>query len=538
MKNVLLIWLLCIKLIHLSVVKGFIEAIGDAVGDAVPDIPYIDKIPSIVSQVNSIPSIISKVKNIPTIVSQVDNMVGVIYYGTDGIDRRRLIDITHICAQCELARKTGIYDAVADQCNKHCPQSESAEGGLGFGSGIPGIGTAVEKVQDLAKQIPEIGTTLDTVQDLAEKIPEIVKIVRVFVSNPVGTKLGVGNEVVSLANTLKICLNQMTELVNPKQAFDSILDITDIDLNIIGGISDIPDLTYKVLAFMLLPFKPAIELSCDKGLPMAIDILKTTVQRINGRRRRMAEKGEEEIPSERCPKSDSGDNIFCASEHISYFYDDTSNHMFRLMADGFGDLIPDPKDNSDTEVAQEIRIARFTFQLVATIVGDLCDALDQCIPDEVSVAAYCADGIACGVVKVIAHSIIDVLDYVIGSADLQDGEINNFRLKAIFNDRISIIHNQKLILDTIKEGVMGTTNQIENSENTEIYSLKKISDKIDKLKCGSAAKTEAGKFVMDGKENEGEIMIIKLKSIHLYYGIIIFMSCCVFCIIFPDKCCC
>eukprot|EP01084_Bolivina_argentea_P015783 29562_1 len=534
MKNVLLIWLLCIKLIHLSVVKGFIEAIGDAVGDAVPDIPYIDKIPSIVSQVNSIPSIISKVKNIPTIVSQVDNMVGVIYYGTDGIDRRRLMNI---CATCELARKAGIFDA---QCDIHCPQSESesAEGGLGFGSGIPGIGTAVEKVQDLAKQIPEIGTTLDTVQDLAEKIPEIVKIVRVFVSNPVGTKLGVGNEVVSLANTLKICLNQMTELVNPKQAFDSILDITDIDLNIIGGIPDIPDVTYKVLAFMLKPFKSAIEFACDKALPTGISELKGAIQKIIGRRR-ISEKTQIPSESQPCP---SGDNIFCASEHISYFYDDTSNDMYRLMVDGFvdgeSDLIPNPRDNSDTEVAQEIRIARFTFQLVHTIVDDLCGALDQCIPDEVSAAIYCADGINCGIVKVIVAIINDVLDYVLGSADLQDGEINNFRLKAIFNDRISIIHNQKLILDTIKEGVMGTTNQIENSENTEIYSLKKISDKIDKLKCGSAAKTEAGKFVMDGKENEGEIMIIKLKSIHLYYGIIIFMSCCVFCIIFPDKCCC
>eukprot|EP01084_Bolivina_argentea_P015779 29555_1 len=532
MKNVLLIWLLCIKLIHLSVVKGFIEAIGDAVGDAVPDIPYIDKIPSIVSQVNSIPSIISKVKNIPTIVSQVDNMVGVIYYGTDGIDRRRLMDI---CETCELARKMNIFDA---QCDIHCPQSESesAEGGLGFGSGIPGIGTAVEKVQDLAKQIPEIGTTLDTVQDLAEKIPEIVKIVRVFVSNPVGTKLGVGNEVVSLANTLKICLNQMTELVNPKQAFDSILDITDIDLNIIGGIPDIPQLTYKVLAFMLLPFKPAIELSCDKGLPMAIDILKTTVQKINGRRRRRMAEEKEEIPAEsdRCPD----DNIFCASEHISYFYDDTSNDMYRSMVHGFvngdNDLIPKAKDNSDTEVAQEIRIARFTFQLVVTIVDEVCDGYDKCFPDVVG----CTANVVCGGLQIIFGIINHVLDYVLGSADLQDGEINNFRLKAIFNDRISIIHNQKLILDTIKEGVMGTTNQIENSENTEIYSLKKISDKIDKLKCGSAAKTEAGKFVMDGKENEGEIMIIKLKSIHLYYGIIIFMSCCVFCIIFPDKCCC
>eukprot|EP01084_Bolivina_argentea_P070027 127376_1 len=131
-------------------------------------------------------------------------------------------------------------------------------------------------ITDTTKGIPLLNnkiTTINTFIDTLTKTP---------------LELGdvLGNEVDSLAKTLKTCGNRLTSLIDPARAFDKVLKFIDGDL--ISSLSSVSQVAYKVLAVALLQYKELIEFACNEVLPGAIKIVQDTITgNFRRRRRRM-----------------------------------------------------------------------------------------------------------------------------------------------------------------------------------------------------------------------------------------------------------
>eukprot|EP01084_Bolivina_argentea_P009718 18129_1 len=203
---------------------------------------------------------------------------------------------------------------------------------------------------------------------------------------------------------------------------------------------------------------------------------------------------------------------FCPSYNFSYFYDNDDNDMYQTevgryspdRCDDDGNFVytsnirkpilsTGPYDVSDTETYQHHRIAKFTFDLVIIIVDNLCNTIDAC--DKIT----CSGTIPCFVFKGIFEIIISIIDFVMGFADLHDGEINNMRLNAVFRDRITIIHNQKYLEHVINHTYDKLRHLIQeesltstqNVENVKFVVMKKLDEIHEDLTPGSPAKQES-----------------------------------------------
>ena len=300
-----------------------------------------------------------------------------------------------------------------------------------------------------------------------------------------GSTLGftnsVGNEISELADTLKDCLANANKVLDPDKALKNI-----------PVLGDIIDVVYTALASILLPIKPLITFLCEDVVPEAANFLEELPKYFGGRRR-LPQETERENPNNYACRPDSSivfltenencydidENTFCPSYNFSYFYDAEWPEHYKQMvrfwaptecssggnmknAEGFL-LGGGPYDNSNTEVYQHWRIGKLTVDLCMIIVDNVCGAIDQCLPDG---PPECKAGSICGVINVMLQVINTVIEYAMGTADLHDAEINNMRLKAVFKDRITIIHNQKLLDNTQKE-----LHQVVDEEITNILTL-------------------------------------------------------------------
>eukprot|EP01084_Bolivina_argentea_P016537 30936_1 len=252
---------------------------------------------------------------------------------------------------------------------------------------------------------------------------------------------------------------------------------------------DVEDMTYKILAIALYPMKQVIEWTCTEVVPDVIEfakqilegsIVRRTRRRLEERSRPKWVKSKSEcktnsFPAEFMPEEDNctriPDERFCESPHDFYFYDtldSASGDVYASMVEFYSPIICDengkavdkenrllssPYDNSNTEVYNRFRIAKLLFQIINNLVEGVCDVTDGCIQD----TAECPIAPTCAATKSITFYINIFFEFILDNIDLHDAEINNMRLKTIFKDRITIIHNQKAILTALQKGILGIT---------------------------------------------------------------------------------
>eukprot|EP01084_Bolivina_argentea_P275855 470536_1 len=370
------------------------------------------------------------------------------------------------------------------------------------------ISNTAEYIKGDVNSILNVG--IPGIHGIATDIQNIVQILK----NPMQLIDDFDDEVEHLGTTLKSCINQFTDLVDPLKALDKVMNIVNVAN--IEGIVDIDDLAYKLLAFTLLTQKDMIIYVCDDIVPDIIAYIKKVFEGefIARRRRRMPSDCDRRnsvayVPEpENCADLDA--DHFCAATTFQYFYDvrhDNQRDDYRQMVEVYTDnncmdekdratrLISTPYDNSNGDKVQEIRIAKFTFDLIKDIVSEgLCQAISDC---QVKMwASKCIPAVFCAVGNAVFTAIADILDFIIGNMDLHDGEITNVRLKAIFRDRVTNNHNQRLIFNTINDrfdklqqliqmGSLTSTTGMDTMkreiEFAEKRSIQSVLDKLDQI---------------------------------------------------------
>eukprot|EP01084_Bolivina_argentea_P009717 18126_1 len=346
--------------------------------------------------------------------------------------------------------------------------------------GIPGLGGQLLNIQNVG--IPGLNGKLSNIINVG--IPgidkNVTKIIELMITNPMDILDILGDDAEELGNTLRTCFNPLLDLVDPFNVIDKILELNPIHLDIINGIPDIEAIAFKILAVALLPLKANIDLACKKVLPEAVASIKAGMDGVTGSRRRL----QSQVPKDSDVCLNTNPSDFCPSKNTSYFYDaDVDNNMYRNMAENTPRLIPEERrrDNANPEIFQEYRIVKFTFDLVLHIVDIVCGIANTCMTGEVKAASckkaetHNVDGMVfteqisiftrlkphiCTVIKAAIQLVNSVLNYMMGSATLHNGAVNNMRLKAIFEDRIAIIHNQKYLEHVINENINDKYNNL------------------------------------------------------------------------------
>eukprot|EP01084_Bolivina_argentea_P301820 520810_1 len=452
MKHILLTWLLCIKLIHLSVVKGFVGGGGGGIGDiiggggggggGIGDIPYIDQIPSIVSEVNNIPSIVSQVNNIPHIVSQVNNIPSIV---------SQVNNVPHIVSQVN-----------------NIPEMITA---------ISGITNTANSIKELAEDIPEI------VEDVVEILDDVKAILEKLTSPfSIGS---IDPRIKSLGNTLQICLQDLTDAVIGDLPFSDLLNPPDI--NILG--IDIEAIIYQLIAIPLLPIKSQIEFVCIDN----IDDIKSAINAIKNLQslsRRRAMNMDEFMNSKNnntnrrrglytnddCEPDNDG---FCEPAEIP------ENALLQvtsvLVAVGCFAPSLDPKlDTCWGPVNGAWKITELVFTFWVDIIKGTCAKIQACAAD---VLSECIPAMQCVKSKEIVEWTKWVAMAVSKIIDVHNEQIHAGRTAAFRADRFNIIHNQYALKKMIRESTVGITNSIESGTRTEVFYLKQIKKTVEELKA-------------------------------------------------------
>eukprot|EP01084_Bolivina_argentea_P026642 49561_1 len=415
---------------------------------------------------------------------------------------------------------------------------------------VTGVNTIIPTIKDEVQNIPGINTVIKGINTtIHDTINELNEFREQLTTNPFASGDGFGDDATSLANTLKTCVDQIRDFIDPLNTINKMFDFGHVDI----AATVIGDLAYKALAEGLLPLKSAVEFVCDESLPDAITSINHTVNAIkelnNQTRRRLKD---EQVPPETdvCPRNES---LFCSSKDTSYLYDtDEGRHtMYRAMVAFGGGLLNNGRDTSNTERYVNIRNTKLVFDIVMDVVEGLCLAISMGIPQIVNdAAAGGTPAIACGFVFAALQIMDIIFEYELDTAAIHDGEINDMRIKAIFNDRIAIIHNQKLLKNLIDKNALSMgfrhdqllasnsiqfdqlltstvnissqfTNATSNINiifdymNSTQYALEEIKNKIDNLQSGGSG--------FGNVDVEDEMVHFKLKISDLYNYIIIFI---------------
>eukprot|EP01084_Bolivina_argentea_P047690 87896_1 len=325
-------------------VETKIEGIpGDVANNIVPtitnaihNIPYINQIPSV------IPSITHEIDNIPYI-NQIPSVVPSI---TDKIDSIPFIST---------------IPSVLTQVNN-----------------IPAIGNNMEDILNVG------------IPGLDQKLEDVKEIIELAILNPFGAideaLAALPPEVTELAEKLEQCIGQITDLVDPMKAVYEILlkNMPEIEIDIIPEIPEISELVYKAAAIVLLPLKPAVELTCDEVLPTAISAVSTVINGVSSRRRL----NEEQKPNPHTSHCPNDPSLFCPSKKFEFAHEIADNNAYVTMAKGFGGKgqLLDKTDlvgGSNPEVYQRIRIAKFILTIFSTVTDVICSIVTSTSPKEV-----------------------------------------------------------------------------------------------------------------------------------------------------------
>eukprot|EP01084_Bolivina_argentea_P016535 30933_1 len=136
-------------------------------------------------------------------------------------------------------------------------------------------------ITEFVDEIEEIGENAFNILEITENL------VSVFTEGPFNLK-GVGDE--NFANTLRTCLNEFRDIVNPLRAFEEVIQIKEFQF--ISQMPDVEDMTYKILAIALYPMKQVIEWTCTEVVPDVIEFAKQILEGsiVRRTRRRLEER--------------------------------------------------------------------------------------------------------------------------------------------------------------------------------------------------------------------------------------------------------
>lgn len=164
---------------------------------------------------------------------------------------------------------------------------------------VPGIGDNIEDILDVG--IPGLDFKLEDLKDIIE----------LAIRDPFGAiDEALPAEVIELAEKLQVCVGQISELLDPLNViYDLVLKhMPEVNLDFMPNLPDVNELLYKAAAIVLLPLKPAVELTCDEVLPIAISSVTTIMNGVSSRRRLTVEQKPNHNTSpdaSHCPQNES-----------------------------------------------------------------------------------------------------------------------------------------------------------------------------------------------------------------------------------------
>eukprot|EP01084_Bolivina_argentea_P137555 242271_1 len=279
-----------------------------------------------------------------------------------------------------------------------------------------------------------LGSELTIIDDYVDDIPTATAILETFTKFP----LSIGpttSDIDSLATTLSTCINSVIDAFGAT-GLDQVLGISNslpVDLN---------EIAFKFIAVTLLPMKDQVEFVCDDGLQEILSFVNSWKNSENTRRRRMAHK-RRLYENPECPRE--GD--MCTPHNFLYPYQIPGNRgprvktAYQKMVDDFPDLLQHKNDYTDANKHQLYRGLLFGTQMLASGLSEACLSFALCVSSWKP--TDCAPHIICGLIKYIFKDImLQIFKYVVDSGTYHNLRINGVRIKAIFIDGRSVIHNQ------------------------------------------------------------------------------------------------
>eukprot|EP01084_Bolivina_argentea_P004491 8553_1 len=358
----------------------------------------------------------------------------------------------------------------------------------------------LDKIPDVFKKVKAIPDILDDVEDvlkMVQQIPQMFEVIMLLLENPFTVTDILPPDVLELAETLETCMDPVIDLLDPFSAiYEALLrkvPLPEIEIpDFIGELPDIDDLIYKAVAFALLPYKEAVDKTCNSILPGAVNVVKNELTGY-GRRRRM---GEEIRPSDDGICKGKAIEDYCESKPFEWTHDKGGLYEFDTSMISLISMIKDKshkEEGCNVNVLIPYRIAKFTINMFTVIVEIVLGIFEETVPEEVkNVDGYnklskwqkqLADVSANKVgglkniksrykygkgmvqfgktIKFFVLFVNQIIDYVMATAAQHNGVLERTKINAIFNDRIAILHNQKGILHTVKSGLIGTNAKID-----------------------------------------------------------------------------
>eukprot|EP01084_Bolivina_argentea_P216890 368358_1 len=282
---------------------------------------------------------------------------------------------------------------------------------------------------DFACYFREIEEAVKDIPDITTKITEMQDFLEAFTTIPISMKSNDDDNVNALKDKLKSCLDQITNTVNPFQAFSEVIQFPDFPL-------DPKDMVYSILAKTLLPFKKPIEFACDEGLPELIEFIGalTSGSLFSSRRRLLRDR----VMQQNEPISDCEKNwrVKSKEQRANHFCDFTTNPLWTYASKSNGNwandnyrasistlkdsLIPNPYDVPDTEVQTIFRIIRFIFDIYLAILEGICNTVSDVMGEEfgkqIVPSAVCWAGFE------TQHILVKIFDFILESADVHNGD--------------------------------------------------------------------------------------------------------------------
>eukprot|EP01084_Bolivina_argentea_P004490 8552_1 len=369
----------------------------------------------------------------------------------------------------------------------------------------------LDKIPDVFKKVKAIPDILDDVEDvlkMVQQIPQMFEVIMLLLENPFTVTDILPPDVLELAETLETCMDPVIDLLDPFSAiYEALLrkvPLPEIEIpDFIGELPDIDDLIYKAVAFALLPYKEAVDKTCNSILPGAVNVVKNELTGY-GRRRRM---GEEIRPSDDGICKGKAIEDYCESKPFEWTHDKGGLYEFDTSMISLISMIKDKshkEEGCNVNVLIPYRIAKFTINMFTVIVEIVLGIFEETVPEEVKnvdeyerlknikkkLAKKLKDKAAAKAlkpwktfgktIKYFLDFSNHILEFLLASANQHNGEVDTTKINAIFNDRIAILHNQEAILHIVKSGLIGTDAKIDG-QGLQMSRIEKIEKNIEQL---------------------------------------------------------